>query len=97
MAKLKPLFDNVLIRRSQEGITAGGIHVPETAQSKTQTGAVVSIGDGRLLEDGSVRALRVKAGDMVVFGKYSGTEVEHSGEDLLMIKESDLLGVVENS
>jgi chaperonin GroES len=97
MANLKPLFDNVLIRRSQEGITAGGIHVPETSQSKTQTGAVVCVGDGKLLEDGSVRALKVRSGDRVVFGKYSGTDVDHNGEELLMVKESDILGIVENS
>ncbi len=93
---LKPLSDNVLVQRfKKETVTAGGIHVPETSQAKTQTGAVIAVGEGKTLNDGTVKALKVRAGDVVVFGKFAGTEVELDGQDLLILKESDLLGIVE--
>lgn len=95
--QLKPLADNVLVRRfKQESITAGGIHVPETSQNKTQSGVIVSCGAGKVLKDGSTISLSVKEGDVVVFGKYSGTEVDVNGEEFLMLKESDLLGVFQS-
>lgn len=95
--KLRPLADNVLVKRlKHESVTAGGIHVPETSQGKTQTGTVIAVGEGKLMNDGSLKELKVKAGDIVVFGKYSGTDVDMNNEEMLMLKESDLLGIVEN-
>jgi len=94
--KLRPLADNVLVQRfKNESITAGGIHVPESSQGKTQTGAVVAVGEGKMLNDGSLKPLKVVVGDTVVFGKYSGTEVEIDGREYLMLKDSELLGVIE--
>lgn len=94
--KLRPLADNILVKRfKKETITAGGIHVPESSQDKTQTGAVIAVGEGRLMTDGTIRPLKIMIGDTVVFGKYSGTDVEISGEDYLVLKEADLLGVIE--
>jgi len=91
---LKPLSDNVLVKRfKNESITSGGIHVPETAQGKTQTGQIVAIGEGKIMKDGSIATPKVREGQIVLFGKYSGTDVEIDGEEFLMLKESDLLGV----
>ncbi len=96
--KLRPLSENVLVKRfKNESITTGGIHVPETSQGKTQTGSIVAVGEGKLLNDGTVRQLGVRVGDVVVFGKYSGTDVELGSEEFLMLKESDILGVVEQA
>ena len=91
----RPLHDRVLVRRVEaEANTAGGIIIPDTAQEKPQEGEVVSVGSGTRADDGTVTALDVKAGDKILFGKWSGTEVKIDGEDLLIMKESDILGIV---
>jgi len=92
----RPLHDRVVVRRVEEDTkTAGGIIIPETAKEKPMHGEVIAVGNGQIQEDGSVRTLDVKAGDQVLFGKWSGTEVKIDGEDLLIMKESDILGVIE--
>ena len=94
--KIKPLRDRVIVRRlGEEEKTKGGIIIPDTAKEKPQEGEVVAIGSGKVLEDGKVIPLEIKKGDRVLFGKYSGTEVKVDGEELLMMKEDDILGVVE--
>src|ERR671913_2072523 len=91
----RPLHDRVLIRRIEpQEKTAGGIIIPDTAQEKPQEGEVVSAGTGARGEDGTITPLDVKAGDKILFGKWSGTEVKLGGEDLIIMKESDILGVV---
>ena len=91
----RPLHDRVLVRRIEaEAKTSGGIIIPDTAKEKPQEGEIVSVGTGSKAEDGKVTPLDVKAGDRVLFGKWSGTEVKVDGEDLLIMKESDILGVV---
>jgi chaperonin GroES len=91
----RPLHDRVLVRRIEAAEkTAGGIIIPETAKEKPQEGEVVSVGTGTRLEDGTIMPLDVKAGDKILFGKWSGTEVKLDGEDLLIMKESDLLGIL---
>ena len=91
----RPLHDRVLVRRIEaEAKTAGGIIIPDTAKEKPQEGEIVSVGSGTKAEDGKVTPLDVKAGDRVLFGKWSGTEVKVDGEDLLIMKESDILGIV---
>ncbi|MET0362165.1 MAG: co-chaperone GroES [Sphingobium sp.] len=91
----RPLHDRVLVRRIEaEAKTAGGIIIPDTAKEKPQEGEIVSVGTGTKAEDGKVTPLDVKAGDRILFGKWSGTEVKVDGEDLLIMKESDILGVV---
>ena len=91
----RPLHDRVLVRRIEaEAKTAGGIIIPDTAKEKPQEGEVVAAGSGAKSEDGKVTPLDVKAGDRVLFGKWSGTEVKVDGEDLLIMKESDILGIV---
>lgn len=96
MAKIRPLFDRVLVKRLEnEHKTSGGIIIPDTAQEKTQTGSVVSFGAGRLLSDGSIRPLQIKEGDKVLFGKYSGTEFKLEGSEFLILKEEEILGVLE--
>ncbi len=92
----RPLHDRVLVRRvGQEEKTAGGIIIPDTAQEKPMEGEIVAVGTGHKADDGKVTALDVKAGDHVLFGKWSGTEVKIDGEELLIMKESDILGVIE--
>ncbi|GAA4774852.1 co-chaperone GroES [Stakelama sediminis] len=92
----RPLHDRVLVRRVEaEQKTAGGIIIPDSAQEKPQEGEIVAAGSGAKSEDGKVTPLDVKAGDRILFGKWSGTEVKVNGEDLLIMKESDILGVVE--
>lgn len=94
--KFRPLHDRVLIKRVEsEEKTAGGIIIPDTAKEKPMEGTVVAVGPGARGEDGKLIALDVKAGDKVLFGKWSGTEVRMDGEDLLIMKESDIMGVVE--
>ncbi|MDE0049616.1 MAG: co-chaperone GroES [Rhodospirillales bacterium] len=94
--KIRPLHDRVLVRRiEQDQTTAGGIIIPDTAQEKPQEGEVVAAGSGARSEDGKVTALDVKAGDRILFGKWSGTEVKVDGEELLIMKESDIMGVIE--
>ncbi|MEQ8443745.1 MAG: co-chaperone GroES [Alphaproteobacteria bacterium] len=92
----RPLHDRVLVRRVEEDQkTAGGIIIPDTAKEKPMQGEIIAVGNGHLQDDGSVRPLDVSAGDMVLFGKWSGTEVKIDGEDLLIMKESDILGILE--
>ncbi|MEQ9518579.1 MAG: co-chaperone GroES [Parvibaculum sp.] len=96
--KFRPLHDRVLVRRVQEDTkTAGGIIIPDSAQEKPSEGEVVSVGAGVRNEDGKVTPLDVKAGDRVLFGKWSGTEVKVNGEELLIMKESDILGIIEGA
>ena len=91
----RPLHDRVLVRRIEaEAKTAGGIIIPDTAKEKPQEGEIVSVGSGTKAEDGKVTPLDVKAGDKILFGKWSGTEVKVDGEDLIIMKESDILGVI---
>lgn len=91
----RPLHDRVLVRRIEAAAkTAGGIIIPDTAQEKPQEGEVVSIGSGARAEDGTITPLDLKAGDKILFGKWSGSEVKLNGEDLLIMKESDVLGVL---
>ena len=91
----RPLHDRVLVRRVEaEEKTAGGIIIPDSAKEKPAEGEIVSVGSGARADDGKVTPLDVKAGDRVLFGKWSGTEVKVDGEDLLIMKESDILGVI---
>jgi chaperonin GroES len=93
---IRPLHDRILVRRAEEETTtAGGIVLPDSAQEKPMQGEVVATGNGKILADGGVRALDVKAGDKVLFGKYSGTEVKVNNEELLMMREEDIMAVVE--
>ena len=95
MAQFRPLHDRVLVRRIEaEEKTAGGIIIPDTAKEKPQEGEVVAVGPGARDDSGKVQPLDVKAGDRILFGKWSGTEVKIDGEDLLIMKESAVLGVV---
>jgi chaperonin GroES len=94
--KFTPLHDRVLVRRvEQDEKTAGGIIIPDTAKEKPSEGLIISAGSGARREDGTIMPLDVKAGDQVLFGKWSGTEVTVNGEDLLIMKESDLLGIID--
>ncbi|MBB6425342.1 co-chaperone GroES [Sphingopyxis sp. JAI128] len=94
----RPLHDRVVVRRIEaEEKTSGGIIIPDTAKEKPQEGEVVAVGPGARAEDGTVTALDVQAGDRILFGKWSGTEVRIDGEDLLIMKESDILGVIEQA
>jgi len=96
--KFRPLHDRVVIRRlNAEEKTAGGIIIPDTAQEKPMEGEIVAAGPGARNEQGQIVALDVKAGDRVLFGKWSGTEVKLDGEELLIMKESDIMGIVEGS
>ena len=94
----RPLHDRVLIRRVEaEEKTAGGIIIPDTAKEKPMEGEVVAVGPGARGEDGKIQALDVKAGDRVLFGKWSGTEVKLDGEDLIIMKESDIMGILDQT
>ena len=96
--KFRPLHDRVVVRRLEsEERTAGGIIIPDTAKEKPQQGEVVAVGPGARNEKGELVALEVKVGDKVLFGKWSGTEVKIDGQDLLIMKESDILGVIEGA
>ena len=93
---IRPLHDRVIVEREEEERTsAGGIVIPDTATEKPIRGKVVATGKGKILDDGKVRPLDVKKGDKVLFGKYSGTEVRVDGEDLLVMREDDLMAVIE--
>ena len=92
---VRPLHDRVLVRRMPEEVkTAGGIIIPETAKEKPQRGEIVATGKGRVTEDGKITPLEVKVGDKILFGKYSGTELKLNGEELLMMREEDILGIM---
>ena len=94
--KFRPLHDRVVLERiDAEEKTAGGIIIPDTAKEKPVEGEVIAVGSGKILEDGTVRKLDVKAGDRILFGKYSGTEVKVDGEDRLILREDDILGILE--
>src|SRR5260221_12012439 len=94
--KFRPLHDRLLIKRIEaEEKSKGGIIIPDTAKEKPIEGKVIAVGNGKVLEDGTVRKLDVKAGDTVLFGKYSGTEVKIDGEEHLILREDDILGVIE--
>ena len=94
--RIRPLQDRIVVSRiAEQEKTKGGIISPDTAKEKPVEGKVLAVGNGRILEDGSIRKLDVKAGDRVLFNKYGGTEVKIDGEDLLILREDDILGVLE--
>ncbi len=94
--KMRPLQDRVIVKRvKEEEKTKGGLFIPDTAKEKPIEALVVAVGNGKVLEDGTVRKLDVKEGDRVLFGKYSGTEVKLDGDDVLILREDDILGVIE--
>lgn len=93
---IKPLHDRVIIRRIEDNVnqTAGGLFIPDTAKEKPQEGEVIAVGEGKYKEDGSRQTLDVKAGDRVLFGKYSGSEIKLDGEEFLIMREDEILGVI---
>jgi len=94
--KLRPLQDRVAVRRvKEEEKTKGGLFIPDTAKEKPVEAVVLAVGNGKVLENGTTRPLDVKAGDRILFGKYSGSEVKIDGEDTLILREEDILGVIE--
>jgi len=94
--KIRPLQDRVIVKRlEEEEKTKGGIIIPDTAKEKPQEGKVIAVGKGKLTEDGKVIPLDVKAGDKILFGKYSGTEIKVEGDELLIMREEDILGIIE--
>jgi chaperonin GroES len=95
--KIRPLHDRVIVKRLEEERTSpGGIVIPDSAAEKPVRGKVMAVGKGKILEDGNVRALDVKVGDHILFGKYSGTEVKVDGEELLVMREEDVVAVIES-
>src|SRR5712675_434743 len=93
--KFTPLHDRILVRRvEEEGTTRGGIIIPDSAKDKPQEGEVISAGNGKISEEGKVRPLDVKEGDRILFGKYSGTEIKLDGEDFIIMREEEVLGVI---
>ena len=95
MAKFTPLHDRILVRRVEEAeTTRGGIILPDTAKEKPQEGEVISVGKGKINEEGKVRPLDVKEGDRILFGKYSGTEIKLDGQEYLILREDEILGIV---
>ncbi len=96
--KFRPLHDRVLVRRlDQETKSAGGVIIPDTVQEKPMEGEIVEVGTGTRNEDGKITPMDVKKGDRILFGKWSGTEVKVDGEDLIIMKESDIMGVLQNA
>jgi len=94
--KVRPLYDRILIKRvDTEEKTKGGIIIPDTAKEKPQEGKVVALGKGKLLDDGSTKALDVKVGDRVLFSKYGGTDINIDGEDYLILREEEILAIIE--
>jgi chaperonin GroES len=94
--KIRPLYDRILVKRIEEqNKTAGGLFIPDTAKEKPQEALVVAVGNGKVIEDGSLRKLEVKAGDKILFSKYSGNEIKIDGVDHLILREDDVLGVLE--
>jgi len=95
--KIRPLQDRVIVKRvKEEEKTKGGLFIPDTAKEKPIEALVVAVGNGKVLEDGTIRKLDIKEGDRVLFGKYSGTEVKLDGDDVLILREDDILGVIES-
>jgi chaperonin GroES len=95
--KVRPLHDRVIVRRLDEvEKSAGGIIIPDTAKEKPVEGEVIAVGKGKILENGDIRPLDVKAGDRVIFSKYAGTEIKLDGKEFLMMREDDILGVIEH-
>ena len=95
MAKFTPLHDRILVRRVEEAeTTRGGIILPDTAKEKPQEGEVISVGKGKINEEGNVRPLDVKEGDRILFGKYSGTEIKLDGEEFIIMREEEVLGIL---
>jgi chaperonin GroES len=93
---IRPLHDRIIVKRvEEETTTAGGIIIPDSAQEKPQEGEVIAVGKGKSTEDGKILALDVKTGDRVLFGKYAGNEIKIDGQEYLMMREDDVLGVVE--
>ncbi|MBU2645583.1 co-chaperone GroES [bacterium] len=93
---IRPLYDRIIVKRaSAEERTASGIIIPDTAKEKPQEGEVIAVGKGQMKEDGSIIPLELKPGDRIIFGKYSGTEIKIKGEEYLMMKENDVMGVIE--
>src|SRR6516165_11075574 len=96
MSSIRPLHDRVIVKRvKEEEKTKGGIIIPDTAKEKPIEGQVIAVGNGKVLEDGNVRPLDVKAGDRILFSKYAGTEIKIEGEEHLIMREDDILGVIE--
>jgi chaperonin GroES len=94
--RIRPLYDRLVVKRiAEETTTKGGIIIPDSAKEKPASGQVIAVGNGKILEDGKVRAMDVKAGDRILFGKYSGTEVKIDGEEHLILREDDVLAVVD--
>jgi chaperonin GroES len=94
--KIRPLHDRVIVKRLEEERTSpGGIVIPDTAAEKPIQGKIIAVGKGKILEDGNVRPLDVKVGDKILFGKYSGTEVKVDGDDLLVMREEDVMAIIE--
>jgi chaperonin GroES len=94
--KVRPLYDRILVKRvEEEKKTAGGLFIPDTAKEKPQQGVIVAVGDGKLQDDGSLRKLEVKAGDKILFAKYSGSDIKMDGVEHLILREDDILGVIE--
>jgi chaperonin GroES len=94
--KIRPLHDRVIVKRlEEERTTAGGIVIPDSATEKPMRGEIIAVGNGKILENGQVRALQVKVGDKVLFGKYAGTEVKIDGEEIVVMREEDIMGVIE--
>jgi chaperonin GroES len=96
MSKIRPLHDRVIVKREEdERKSPGGIVIPDSATEKPSKGRVIAVGNGKILEDGKVRPLDVKVGDKVLFGKYSGTEVKVDGDDVLVMREEDIMAIIE--
>ena len=94
--KIRPIHDRVVVRRlEEERTTAGGIVIPDSAQEKPMKGEVVAVGAGKVLDNGDTRALSVKMGDVVLFGKYSGTEIKFNGQELVVMREDDIMAILE--
>jgi len=96
---IKPLHDRVILRRIEDNVnqTAGGLYIPDTAKEKPQEGEVIAVGEGKYKEDGTRQTLDVKAGDRVLFGKYSGSEIKLDGEEFLIMREDEILGIIERA
>jgi len=93
---LRPLQDRIIVKRlEEETMTAGGLYIPDTAKEKPQKGEIIAVGKGKVTEDGKVLPIDVKVGDKVLFGKYAGTEIKIDGVDYLIMREDDILGVIE--